>query len=140
VEDLLLECLGLRVGAAYRRVDRLLNRAFAAVGLTHAHGHVLACVLAAGEIRIGDIARRTGFESSTVSRLVKELVRRKLVRRRADPEDGRAVLLRPGARAEAIRGDIVALLHRADERLRRELTGDDLRGFFNTVDIMDRLP
>jgi DNA-binding MarR family transcriptional regulator len=89
VEDLLRECIGFRMGAAYRRVDRLFNRTLRKTGLSHAHVHLLACLLAKGESRARDVARLTGFESSTVSRLLLDLSRRKFVRRRPDPTDGR---------------------------------------------------
>jgi DNA-binding MarR family transcriptional regulator len=128
------------MASAYRRVDRLFNRAFAKLGLTHAHGHVLACLLEAGELRASELARRTGFEQSTVSRLVKALAQRKLVRRRRDPADGRGLLLSPGARAKAMRSDIEHVLRRADSRLRRDLTEADVDGLLRAAEAMDRLP
>jgi len=140
VEDLLRECLGFRLGAAYRRVDRLFNRALGRIGLTHAHGHVLACVLARPDQRVSELARRTGFEPSTVSRLVGTLARRKLVRRRRDPEDRRAVLVSPGARAGPLREELARLARRADERLRRELTQADLEGMLHAIEAIERLP
>jgi DNA-binding MarR family transcriptional regulator len=140
VDDLLRECLGFRLGSAYRRVDRLFNRAFRRIGLTHAHGYVLTCLLQAGELRARDVARLTGFEQSTISRLVRELARRKLVRRRRDPDDGRSRLLSAGARAEALRDDIEHLLRRADERVRRELPQADVDGLLRAAEVMERLP
>lgn len=140
MEDLVRSCLGFRLGSAWRRVDRLFNRAFKRVGLTHAHGHVLACLLAHGDMRLVDIARRTGFEPSTVSRLVKELVRRKLARRSPDPSDGRARLVGPAKRGEALRKDIEGLVQRAEERLRRDVAQADLEGFLTTTQAIDKLP
>lgn len=137
---MLRECLGFRLGSAYRRVDRLFNRAFRRIGLTHAHGYVLVCLLQAGELRARDLARLTGFEQSTISRLVRELARRKLVRRRRDPDDGRSRLLSAGARAEALRDDIEHLLRRADERVRRELPQADVDGLLRAAEVMERLP
>ena len=138
--DRLASSLAFRLGAAYRRVDRLLNRAFAPVGLTSAHGQVLAHLLFGEARRVTDLARLTGFEPSTVSRLVKELARRRLVRRKKHPEDARALLLTPGARAEDLRGAVERLLRRTDERLAQSLSPADLEGFFNTAGIMDKLP
>jgi DNA-binding MarR family transcriptional regulator len=140
VEDPLRDCLGFRLGSAHRRVDRLFNHALAQMGIANAHAQVLLCLLAEGELRMVDIARRTGFDHSTVSRLVKELSRRKLVRRRPHPDDGRAQLLRPGVRGEALRDEIGRLQRRLNDQLRRNLTEADLQGFFNAADIMDRLP
>jgi DNA-binding MarR family transcriptional regulator len=140
VDDVLRECLGFRLGSAYRRVDRLFNRAFARIGLTHAHGYILTCLLQAGELRARDIAKLTGFEQSTVSRLLKELVRRKLVRRRRDPDDRRSHLLSAGARAKALKDDIEHLLRRVDERLRRELPQADVLSILRAAEVMERLP
>jgi DNA-binding MarR family transcriptional regulator len=140
VEDLLRECLGLRLGAAYRRVDRLFSRTLRRIGLTHAHGHVLACVIARPDRRLRDLAAQTGLEASTVSRLVDGLARRKFVRRRPDPEDRRSVLVSPGARAELLRVELERLLRRADDRLRRDLPQADLQGMLRAIEIMDLLP
>lgn len=133
-------CLGFRVSAAYRRVDRLFNRAFKRLDLAHAHAQILICLLSEGELRITAVARRTGFEQSTVSRLVKALVQRRLVRRRRDPSDSRALLLRPAARGEALREEIDLIQRRLNARLRSELTEADLEGFHHTTDVMARLP
>ena len=140
MDDVLRECLGFRMGSAYRRVDRLFNRAFTRIGLTHAHGYVLTCLLQTGELRARDIAKITGFDQSTVSRLLKELARRRLVRRRPDPDDGRSHLLSAGTRAKALKGDIEHLLRRADEHLRRDLPQADVDGLLRATDVIERLP
>jgi DNA-binding MarR family transcriptional regulator len=138
--DPLSDGLSFRLGSAFRRVDRLLNRLLAPVGLTHAHTQVLATLLADGELRVTDLAQRTGFEQSTVSRLVKELARRRLVKRRPHPDDGRARLYRPGRRATELRTELRDILRRADRQLRRELPEADLAGFRNTLGLIERLP
>lgn len=140
MEELLRECLGFRLGAACRRADRLFNRTLRKTGLSYAHGYVLAALFARGELRARDLARQTGFESSTVSRLLLHLSRRKFVRHRPHPEDGRGVLYRASARGEALRAEIERLVRHADERLRREMTQADLAGVFRVIEIMDRLP
>jgi len=140
VEELLRECLGFRMGAAYRRADRLFNRTLRPTGLSSAHALILACLLGSGEQRMRDLARRTGFESSTVSRLVRDLARRKYVRHRPNPEDGRSNLYRAAARGEALGAEIERLVRHADERLRREPTEADLAAMLRVLEIMDRLP
>ena len=138
--DLVRNCLGFRLGSAYRRIDRLFNRAYAGIGLPHAHGQVLACLLHDGEMRLTDIAARTGFDRSTVSHLVKELARRKLIRRREHPDDRRAVLLSPAKRGEALRDDIERIHRRINAQLRSTLTDADVDGFLQTLRVMDQLP
>ena len=138
--DLIRDCLGFRISSAYRRVDRLFNRALRRLGISHAHGQVLMCLLQDGPLRAADVADRTGFDRSTVSRLVKELSRRKLVRRLPHPADGRARLLEPAKRGEALRDELGDLHRRINADLRRDLTQADLDGFRHATEIMDRLP
>ena len=138
--DLLRDCLALRLGAAGRRVDRLFDRAFKPLGISWAHGQILSCLLSEGPLRVADVAQRTGFEASTVSRLVQELNRRKLVRSRKHPTDGRARLLTPATRGEALRKAINRIHVKLNAQLRRELTDDDLEGFAQTTAVMVRLP
>ncbi|MFQ5845960.1 MAG: MarR family winged helix-turn-helix transcriptional regulator, partial [Planctomycetota bacterium] len=70
MDDLTRSCLGFRLSAVYRRVDRLFNRAYGPLGLPYAHAQILLCLLGAGELHARDLAARTGYDSSTVSRLV----------------------------------------------------------------------
>lgn len=134
------ECLGLRLGAAFRRVDRLFGRAFRALDLPHSHGQLLLLLLREGEMRVGDLAARTGHEPSTAARLLGALSRRKLVRFRTDPADGRATLFRPAARAESLRPDLERLQSRVNDRLRSSLSAADLEACLRVLSALDRLP
>lgn len=134
------DCLGLQVGSAFRRIDRLFNRGFAEVGLAHAHAQVLLSLLREGETRMTTIARQTGFEQSTVSRLTRELARKRLVLKRKDPEDARSRILRPSMKARRLQARLERIEQRLNDRLRRELSADDLRGLLNATEVMGRLP
>lgn len=138
--DLIRDCLGFQIGAAQRRVDRLFSRAFRPLGISYAHGQILMCLLQDGPMRLVDVAKSTGFEQSTVSRLVKELNRRKLVRSRKHKEDGRARMLEAATRGEALRGPIEQIHIRLNATLKRELGDNDLEGFAQTAAVMARLP
>jgi DNA-binding MarR family transcriptional regulator len=140
MDDPIRDCLGFRLGAAFRRVDRFFNRAYARLGITHAHAQVLLCVVRAGELRPREIAAATGFDPSTVSRLVKELCRRKLLRRRGDESDRRGTLLSPAARTAAFAERLLHQQDRVNARLQRELRREDLEALFRTADSLGRLP
>jgi DNA-binding MarR family transcriptional regulator len=60
---------------------------------------VLGTLFARGPLSAGDLAKRTGLTSGAVTRLIDRLVERGSVRRLADPEDRRRVLVEttPGA-------------------------------------------
>jgi DNA-binding MarR family transcriptional regulator len=63
---------------------------------------VLKYLAAGGPMRSSELAERMESDPSTVSRQVAALVKDGLIERRADPEDGRACLLVPTAKGEAV--------------------------------------
>src|SRR5438105_13588068 len=65
--------------------------------------HVLLKALSIeGPMRASDLADRIDSDPSTVSRQVAALVKNGFVERQADPEDGRASLLVPTSKADAV--------------------------------------
>ncbi len=139
MEEIVRNCLGIRVGAAFRSIDRYFNRLYLPLGINHAHGQVLACLMQEGELRMGAIAERTGLAASSVSRRVKELCRRKLVRLRKDPEDMRTQVLTLAKRGAALREPLLAIIERANARIRRDVPEEDLIGLERACDLMARL-
>jgi DNA-binding MarR family transcriptional regulator len=63
------------------------------LGVTSNELEVLGTLAARGPLSAGDIAKRTGLTSGAVTRLIDRLVERGTVRRLADPEDRRRVLI-----------------------------------------------
>jgi DNA-binding MarR family transcriptional regulator len=63
------------------------------LGVTSNELEVLGTLVARGPLSAGDIAHRTGLTSGAVTRLIDRLVERGSIRRRADPEDRRRVLV-----------------------------------------------
>jgi DNA-binding MarR family transcriptional regulator len=140
VEDLTRSCLGFRLGAVYRRIDRLFGRAYGALGLPYAHAQILLCLLEAGELHVRDLAARTGYDRSTVSRLAHELIRRRLVRHKPDPDDGRMRLLMPAKRTHDLAPEMAQVQKRVNERLRRTLVSADVEGLLRVTEQLERLP
>jgi DNA-binding MarR family transcriptional regulator len=63
------------------------------LGVTSNELEVLGTLVARGPLSAGDLARRTGLTSGAVTRLVDRLAERGSVRRLADPDDRRRVLV-----------------------------------------------
>ena len=63
---------------------------------------VLKHLAAGGPMRSSELAERIESDPSTVSRQVAALAKDGLIKRRADPQDGRACLLVPTAKGEAV--------------------------------------
>ncbi|MGQ0612126.1 MAG: MarR family winged helix-turn-helix transcriptional regulator [Planctomycetaceae bacterium] len=140
MDDPLRQCVGLRLGAVYRRVDRIFNRAYAELGVSHAHAQILLCIRIEGEMRAADLSARTGLESSTVSRLVSELCRRKLVKRRPAPADRRSHIISTATRTDRFCERLLEQHRRINARLRREMPDADLEALLRMADLLDRLP
>jgi DNA-binding MarR family transcriptional regulator len=97
---------------AYDRIitifDRLMHRLMAthapelsAIDLTMAQTKALYIVLAAGRLRMSELAARLGVTSSTATGQVDRLVELGLLERREDPGDRRQVVVTGTDRAEA---------------------------------------
>jgi DNA-binding MarR family transcriptional regulator len=65
----------------------------AEIDLPRGHAGLLARLNQAGPVRLGDLARALGVDSSTVTPQTQRLERFGFVARTRDPRDGRAVLL-----------------------------------------------
>jgi len=103
------------------RYDALMNRLigahapeFTEVGVTMAQAKVLYVVMAAGELRMSELAARLGVGSSSASGLADRLVELGLLRRHDDPDDRRQVMV-------TTTPDAVALLERFRELNQRQL-------------------
>ncbi|HJQ41711.1 MAG TPA: MarR family transcriptional regulator [Jatrophihabitantaceae bacterium] len=92
--------------------------------------HVLLRALThEGPMRSSALADRIESDPSTVSRQVAALVRDGLVERRADPEDGRATLLVPTPKADAILREQNQIRLQHFDRMLADWSAADLRTF-----------
>ncbi|MHC4938301.1 MAG: MarR family winged helix-turn-helix transcriptional regulator [Planctomycetota bacterium] len=136
MEDPLRDCMGFRLGAAWRRLDRLFNRAYSILDLSHAHAQVLLCVLERREIRMADIVPLTGLTQPTVSRLAADLSKHRYLRRVPDPTDARAKLLSPSKRAERVAPELRRLQDLVDTTLRREFAEEEFAELRALLDLI----
>jgi DNA-binding MarR family transcriptional regulator len=111
---------------------------FTEVGITMAQAKVLYVVMAAGELRMSELAARLGVGSSSASGLADRLVELGLLRRRDDPDDRRQVVVTTTPEA-------VSLLERfreLNQRQLRELLGrldpDELALVDRSLDVLGR--
>jgi DNA-binding MarR family transcriptional regulator len=71
------------------------RRLLGAVGELSANdAWLLGAIVAAGTLRVSDVARMQGVDKSTISPQLRRLEQHGLLARTTDPSDGRAVLLR----------------------------------------------
>jgi DNA-binding MarR family transcriptional regulator len=105
-----------RVTRLARHLDRARRAAFAEHGLEPSEFDVLAALRRAGppyEQSPGQLASTTMVTSGTMTARVKKLEGRGLVRRRTDPQDGRAVIVTLTDEGRAtVSGALASLLER----------------------------
>lgn len=118
-----------RLRLSIMRLGRHLRAADAQSALTPTQGSVLSSVVRRERLGLSELARLEGIDAPTLSRAVARLERQGLVRRRRDPEDGRAAIVEPTAagrrlllRVRAARDDVLrASLDALDGDERRAL-------------------
>lgn len=85
-------CLYFNGNALVRRLNRIWDDAYSAVGLSAAHAYLLRMVNNQPGLSQNNIARQLYLEKSTVTRFVNVLIEKKLLRR-VQGQDGRENLL-----------------------------------------------
>ena len=126
------------------RYDRLMHRLFEGhapefteVGITMAQAKVLYVVLAAGELRMSELAARLGIGSSSASGLADRLVELGLLRRHDDPADRRQVVVTTTPEAEALLERFRELNQRQLRELLAQLDASELRVVDRALDVLD---
>jgi DNA-binding MarR family transcriptional regulator len=79
-----------RLRIALARISRLLDRQSRGEALTSTQSSVLATVARLGPLRITEVAEIEGLNPTMLSRIVGKLEEAGLLRRKPDPDDGRA--------------------------------------------------
>lgn len=137
MQDPIGNCVGFRLAAAHRRLDRLFNKMYEPIGLSHAHAQILISLFERGPARMTDIAADTGLSHSTVSRLTKELSRHRYLRREKDPTDGRAQLLSPGKRAASLKSELYRIQESTNAHVRREIADADIAHLLEILSLIE---
>jgi DNA-binding MarR family transcriptional regulator len=80
-------------------------------------------------LSLGHLARAAGIDKSQMSRVVSGLARRRIVRREADPGDGRGVRLTLSAPGRRIYQGLIRAAGQRDEAFRNCLTRNERQAF-----------
>jgi Transcriptional regulators len=111
---------------------------FTEVGITMAQAKVLYVVMAAGELRMSELAVRLGIGSSSASGLADRLVELGLLRRHDDPDDRRQVVVTTTPEAVALLERFRELNLRQLRELLARLQPDELDIVDRSLEILDR--
>ncbi len=125
--------------------DRMMHRLigshaseFTEVGITMAQAKVLYVVMAAGRLRMSELAARLGIGSSSATELADRLVEIDLLERHSDPDDRRQVVVTTTPEAEALLERFRELNLRQLRDLLSRLDADELAVVDRSLAILDR--
>jgi DNA-binding MarR family transcriptional regulator len=104
----LLNRAGARIADAFSRDVRPL-------GATLQMWRVLAALRERNASRMGDLSAMTSIDVSTLTRLVDSMEKRKLVVRRSDPADARAIVLHATAAGQRLTRRILPIAERYEK-------------------------
>ena len=107
--------LGYALVRAFRAVNRQSNRALRSHGLSAEQGHILLLLWLEGPMRMSELMRMLMLSSGTLSGAIDRMEKARLVRRVADPDDGRAWRVEPTPRGSAERRVIESALEGIEE-------------------------
>lgn len=133
------------IDVVVQRYDRMMHRLiqghageFAEVEITMAQAKVLYVVLAAGGLHMSELAARLGIGSSSASEVADRLVELGLLRRHAEPEDRRQVVVTTTPEAEQLLERFRELNQRQLRELLSLLDGDELDVVDRSLEILVR--
>jgi DNA-binding MarR family transcriptional regulator len=111
---------------------------FAEVGVTMAQAKLLYVVMAAGELRLSELAGRLGIGSSSASELVERLVELGFLHRHDDPTDRRQVVITTTSDAAALLERFRELNERQLRLLLAALDADELDAVERAIEVLGR--
>lgn len=116
--------------------DRLLDLRLRRLGLSASTWRIVGTLAAEGALPMRDLSERTTIERTTLSRAVGQLVRKGLVRRLTNSEDGRIVevALTPAGRRRFEAAN--ALVEPINAAIARQLTAADADGMRTALQTM----
>ena len=125
--------------------ERLMHRLvvshapeFTEVSITMAQAKVLYVVMAAGRLRMSELAARLGIGSSSASELADRLVEMGLLQRNQEPDDRRQVVVSATTAAEALIERFRELNQRQLRELLEQLEIDELDVIDRSLEVFGR--
>ena len=125
--------------ATWQAVARMYNEEAKNYGLTMAIGFTLLSIDPKKGTPSTALGPKMGMESTSLSRILKSIEERGYIERKPNPNDGRGVLIHLTALGLEKRKDSKDVVLRFNEVVRQHVGDDDLKGFFNTVEIINKL-
>jgi len=125
--------------ATWQAVTRMYNEEAKNFGTTMATGFALLSI----DPKIGTpstaLGPKMGMEATSLSRTLKGMEEKGLITRKPNPEDGRGVLIHLTNFGLEKREDSKNVVLQFNEAVKREVTEEQLKHFFQVTDTIDKL-
>lgn len=133
------ETIDYHVKATWHAISRMYNQEAGRYGTTMSTGYVLLNIDPNKGTRATGIAPSLGMETTSLSRLLKNLEEKGQIERRPDPDDGRAVrifLTEEGKQSRALARQIV---NSFNETIRERISPKKLEAFFDVIESVNQV-
>ena len=101
-----------------------------------AEANVLAFLFGKEQASLSDVHASFGHRRSTLTSILDRLEERKLVRRKRDPTDGRALILSLTAAGARHAGAAVRHLQKLESTIAKRVSNGDLQSFVKVADVL----
>jgi MarR family transcriptional regulator, organic hydroperoxide resistance regulator len=124
---------------ASRQISVYLEAHTRELGVSPLEGHVLTYLRKFAPAPVGELVRVFGLKQSTLTSLLDRLERAGLVRREANPDDGRSFLIHISRRGRELTGRYNRLLKRLEAELRGRVRLADVKGFHAVMGAVEEI-
>lgn len=125
--------------ATWQAVARMYNEEARKFDSTMATGFTLLSIDPKAGTPSTALGPKMGMEATSLSRILKTMEERSLIERKANPKDGRGVLIHLTPFGLEKREDAKTVVLRFNEVVNGEVTEKDLQGFFKVIGVINQL-
>lgn len=125
--------------ATWQAVTKLYNEEAKNYDLTMAIGFTLLSIDSKKGTPSTALGPRMGMESTSLSRILKNIEERGYIQRRPNPDDGRGVLIYLTTLGLEKRKDSKEVVMRFNNAVKNNLDDKDLDGFFRTMKVINQV-
>lgn len=136
MSELTRDNLGWLLAKATQRWNECLEDGFRAAGFSDvrpSYGSVLVPLYEEDDLRMGELAKRSGLSKQAMTSLVRSVEDARLVSRSRDPADGRAYRVTLTARGRELRPVAEQVLGELAVRTRSRLSDQELDSLFTSL-------
>jgi len=122
--------------ATWQAVAKMYNEEAAKYGATMATGLALLSIDAEDGVPSTSLGPRMGMEATSLSRTLKSMEEKGLVRREPNPEDGRGVLIKLTQEGLEKRKLSKSLVKKFNQAIEKTITENELKAFHKVADVI----